>query len=243
MAAASEGLPVPSYGGAALADLTPSLLAALGVHDAPNPLGLEPLRRACVLLVDGLGWELLRQAPAEAPFLHGLSERGRPLSAGFPSTTAAGVAAIGTGCPPGEHGIVGYQLGVPGYDRPLNVLSWALAGPRPVVDLRPSLPPEQFQPRPTVSERAAAAGVAATVVAPSVQARSGLTRAVLRGAAFVAAVGHGDLVAQVAGALERTERALVYVYIGDLDAVGHAWDTCGGRCRRPGGSSSPSWID
>ncbi len=48
----------------------PSLLAALDVPGYGNPLGVEPLRRACVLVADGLGWELLlanrRAAPAMA---------------------------------------------------------------------------------------------------------------------------------------------------------------------------------
>ncbi|HEV3465087.1 MAG TPA: alkaline phosphatase family protein, partial [Actinomycetota bacterium] len=51
--------PLPRYGEASLADLMPSLLAALDVPGYANPLGVEPLRRACLLVADGLGWELL----------------------------------------------------------------------------------------------------------------------------------------------------------------------------------------
>ena len=34
-----------------------------------NVLGLAPAQRACLLVIDGLGWELLRDHPAVAPFL------------------------------------------------------------------------------------------------------------------------------------------------------------------------------
>src|ERR1700722_2697578 len=62
---------VPSYGTATLADLSSSILASLDPAAPPeqNVLGLAPAQRACLLIVDGLGWELLRAHPAVAPFL------------------------------------------------------------------------------------------------------------------------------------------------------------------------------
>src|SRR4029453_18890838 len=58
-ATAAPTPPPPRDGEASLADRLPSLLAALDVPGFTNPLGVEPLRRACLLVVDGLGWELL----------------------------------------------------------------------------------------------------------------------------------------------------------------------------------------
>ena len=78
---------VPDYGEGTLSDLANSLIASLGVRDAPNPLGLSGARRACLLIVDGLGWELLRAHQAAAPFLSELTTTGRALTAGFPATT------------------------------------------------------------------------------------------------------------------------------------------------------------
>src|SRR5450432_412371 len=54
-------------------DAVRQVLASLGVDDSPNPLGLAPTRRACLLIVDGLGWELLRAHQAAAPFLSELT--------------------------------------------------------------------------------------------------------------------------------------------------------------------------
>ncbi|HWG92990.1 MAG TPA: alkaline phosphatase family protein, partial [Mycobacteriales bacterium] len=99
-------LPTVRYGDASLADVLPSVLASLGVAGEPNPLGLEDTARTVLLLVDGMGWELLRRSPEAAPFLSGLA--GRPLTAGFPSTTVTSLTSLGTGLPPGEHGLTGY---------------------------------------------------------------------------------------------------------------------------------------
>src|ERR671922_2721328 len=105
---------LPRYGEASLADLLPSLLAALDVPGARNPLAVEPLRRACLLVVDGLGWELLLANRAAAPFLAAAAERAAPLTTGFPATTATSLASLGTGRPPGPHGLVGYTIALPG---------------------------------------------------------------------------------------------------------------------------------
>ena len=60
--AGSPAPPLPRYGTRSLAELVPSLLTSLGLAGLANPLALEPAPRVCLLLVDGLGWELLRRA-------------------------------------------------------------------------------------------------------------------------------------------------------------------------------------
>ncbi|MBF6220658.1 alkaline phosphatase family protein [Nocardia abscessus] len=209
----------PRYGTGSLADLFPSVLAGLGVPGEQDRLGLGlDVDRVCVLLVDGLGYEHLVANPAAAPFLSGLDPV--RLTAGFPTTTATSLTSLGVGVPPGEHGIVGYLFHVPGYDRLFTPLSWRLHGV-PKSDLRSELVPEEFQPRTTVFERAAADGIAVAQVSPRDQAGSGLTKAVLRGCEFRPQLSFGDLVAGVGDALRAGPRALVYTYHGDLDMTGH----------------------
>lgn len=214
-------LRVPRYGDAALADLVPSLLSALGAGGFANPLQIDPLARACLLVIDGLGWELLRAHADEAPFLANLARTASPLTAGFPATTAASLASLGTGLPPGEHGLAGYTMLLPGQDRPLNCLRWEVYSVRPPVDLRTVLVPEQVQPRATAFERAVAEGVAVILVGPAAFAEGGFTRAVLRGGQYRPAVTPGDLVVEAARALSENGRRLVYAYSSDLDTVGH----------------------
>ncbi|HEX5142995.1 MAG TPA: alkaline phosphatase family protein [Mycobacterium sp.] len=212
-------LPVPDPALPYLADVTPALLACLGVPEfagAGDRLGLRRQAPAtALLLIDGLGAELLDAHAADAPVLAGM--RGRTLQVGFPSTTVAGLAAVGTGCRSGAHGMVGMtcRLGEPG--EVVNVLRWR--GQTSGADLRGTLVPEEVQPMPTALERATAAGIAVAVVSGAEFADSGLTRAVLRGGRYVGVLGLGDLAANVRAAL--SGGGFCYGYHGELDLLGH----------------------
>jgi predicted AlkP superfamily pyrophosphatase or phosphodiesterase len=202
---------LPRYAESSLATLTTSILDSLGAPDEPNPLGLPPSERACLLLIDGLGWELLKEHPAAAPFLAELAMTAVPLTAGFPATTATSLTTLGTGRPPGQHGMLGYQVAIPGAGTLLNALRW---------DRR--VDPKAWQPGSTVFERAARAGITAFRVAPGAFRKSGLSVAAMRGADYLAADTLGALVYRAATALASPAPALVTVYYGDLDATGHA---------------------
>ncbi len=79
-----------------LADVVPAVLTAMGVPGFQSRITMAgPLAGACVLLIDGLGAELLDRYSADAPVMAEL--RGPTLQVGFPATTAAGLAAIGHG--------------------------------------------------------------------------------------------------------------------------------------------------
>lgn len=200
-----------------LADVVPSVLAAMGADGFTSSLELPaPVAGACVLLVDGLGDELLSAHADDAPTLTAL--RASRLQVGFPSTTAAGLAAVGTGRHSGEHGMVGYSFRVPSGEL-LNALRWR---PHPWGDdLRDVVRPEELQPAPTTFERAAAAGFAVSVISGAEFTGSGLTRAVLRGGRYVGVQALGDLAACVTSAL--VERGFCYGYHSELDLLGHLY--------------------
>jgi len=207
----------PRYGDSALADVGPSLLASLGVADETNVLGLPDAARAVLFVVDGLGWTGLQAHGDAAPYLS--SMQGRPLTAGFPSTTVTSLASLGTGLPPGEHALTGYTSYMAEAGAVVNWLAWRSVGPG--VDMREVLVPEVVQPQPTVWERADAAGVTTTVCTFDNFAGTGLTRAVLRGGRWGGTYSEGDAVARAVEASGRGNRSLVYVYVSALDLVGH----------------------
>jgi hypothetical protein len=225
---------LPAYGAGTLAEVMPSMAAALGVPGFTDTLGVarhgEDVRAVGVLLVDGLGADLLAAHAADAPVLTELVRGSTGLTACFPATTAVSIASLGTGLPPGEHGVEGYSMGVPSLDDPgaepeivLNTLRWCAHGAAEPVDMLATLPPERVQPRPTVLERAQRDGVDVRAVAPEIQRRSGLSRAALRGGRFHGVAALGDLAAEFLGglAVDGDERALCYGYHGDVDLLGH----------------------
>src|SRR5262249_34369113 len=156
---------------------------------------------------------------AAAPFLSELARAGRPLTAGFPAMTATSLGSLGTGRPPGQHGMLGYQVAVPGAGRLLNTLRW---------DRR--VDPVVWQPGSTIFERAAASGISAFRVAHSSLGQTGLSVATMRGAVVLGADTFGALVGEAAAAIRHSNRVLVMVYHGELDATGHVF-----------GCSSDAW--
>ncbi|WP_409462851.1 alkaline phosphatase family protein [Amycolatopsis sp. GA6-003] len=208
---------VPQYADVPhLSQIVPSVLGSLGVPGESGGLDLPEAHSACVLLVDGLGWELLSEHAADAPVLAELAAR--QLRVGYPSTTAAGLAAVGTGLASGEHGMVGYTFEMPGAGV-LNALRWRSHDDGS--DLRGALPPCDVQPLPTTFERAAAAGVEAVVVSSAQFANTALTQATQRGARYAGVHALGDLAARTLAAL--ASRTFCYAYHSELDLMGHLY--------------------
>ncbi|WP_328470295.1 alkaline phosphatase family protein [Streptomyces sp. NBC_00448] len=208
--------PVPAYGTGALCDVIPAALAGFGIPGMPaTRLALEPADRVCVFLVDGLGWELILRHPDEAPYLTSLlgssvGGSGRPLTAGFPSTTATSLASVGTGLPPGAHGLAGYTTLNPGTGELMNQLRW-----------QPWTSPNVWQPHPTVFRLAEAAGIATCQVSSPTFAQTPLTKVALSGGTFHGRLAGEERMDLAADRLAAADRALVYTYYSELDAMGH----------------------
>ena len=216
-APAGQSLPemvVPAYQSTTLGELMPSIGAHLGVPGCREDVyGLPPSARYVVVLIDGLGWNLLRRAVLEAPFLASLLGGAQPITSAVPSTTVTSLGSLGTGQPPGQHGLVGYTSRVPATGEILNGLTW-----------ESDLVPTVYQSKPTFFERASGAGVAVTSVALARFQGTGLTEAALRGAAFVPFSDESAeelRIALIAEAAWRGDRSVVYAYERELDHYGH----------------------
>jgi Type I phosphodiesterase / nucleotide pyrophosphatase len=225
---ASQSLPamvVPAYQSTTLGELMPSIGVHLGVSGfTEGALRLPQSARYVVVLIDGLGWNLLRRAAHEAPYLASLLGSAQPITSAVPSTTVTSLASLGTGLPPGQHGLVGYTSRVPSTGDILNALTWE-SDPSPAV----------YQSKPTFFERAAKAGIAVTTVALTRFRGTGLTEAALRGAVFVPYADDSAeelKIALIAQAAQRGDRSVVYAYERELDHCGHVH-----------GCSSATWLE
>ncbi|MDV6266781.1 alkaline phosphatase family protein [Rhodococcus globerulus] len=207
------------YSQPTLSTLAPSILASLGVAGEANRLNLPPSKRTVILLVDGMGANLLARNAEHAPYLN--SWVGSPIRAGFPTTTATSIVSLGTGLPSGAHGITGYQSYVEEADAVFNWLGWHPTGKKE--SYADSIVPEVLQPEATTFDRAQAAGITVTTVVPSRFDGSGLTRAGMRGAAFAGIQAYGDLVARTVAVAKSAERTFTYCYISEIDALGHVY--------------------
>ena len=139
---------LPDYAGGCIANLVPRLVTGTATATATDgsdwmPAMAEHARQIVLLVVDGLGWSQLRARSALAPTLSAGAGIDRAITSIAPTTTAAALTSIATGCAPAEHGILGYRLAEG--DQILNVLRWTL-GNGPGADARRSVPVRLFQP-------------------------------------------------------------------------------------------------
>lgn len=191
----------PDYGGASVAGLVPALLGARPV--AWLPPCLEGADAVVLLVLDGLGWGAVEGHRARLPVLGGLE--GGPITTVVPSTTAAALSTIATGCSPARHGLVGYRMLVGG--QVLDVLRWRVPeGKPPPVD--------------TVARIGAFCGVPVPAVTRAEFVRTGFTEAHMRGARFVGWRTTATLVEHVRRLVTEGER-FVYAYYDGIDRVAH----------------------
>lgn len=199
-----------------LATIDPALPGASA--QAAASLGMETgAHQLLLILVDGLGYELIEEYVGHTPTLRRVRGDVRSIHTVVPSTTAAAITAFGTGERPGTTNMVGFSVAYRG--TVMNLLAME-GGPAP----------SEWQPVPTYFERLAAADVASAVVSPARFAGSGLTGAALRGARHVPAETLDERVSAALREL-RAGTPVVYLYWSEIDHAGHG-----------SGVGSDSWI-
>ena len=179
-----------------LSQITPSIFSSLGLTTADDSLsiGPSPSGRELLFLIDGFGADIIEKYRDAMPTIARLTNFAT-IQTSFPSTTATSLATLTTGTLPGVHGMLGYTVQVPrSGGRILNALKW---------DER--VDPNNWQPVPTLFERAVAENINVTNVAAKRYENSGFTRAVFRGAQYKGANVAADLIAETKAALHKTQ--------------------------------------
>lgn len=202
-----------------LAAVLASCFAA--VERATPQLPLRAVDGAVIVLADGLGAIPLRARAGHARTIAPRLNKSTTIESGFPTTTAAALATLCTGAYPGQHGITAYEAVDPAVDRVFNHLSGWRAGPDPAT----------WQRVPTLFERHAAAGIRSYLVGHRRYATTRLTQAIHRGAEYVPARTMADRVSAAISLLRQGTRAVVFVYVPELDMAAHQY-----------GWQSPEWT-
>ncbi|PWH05836.1 AP endonuclease [Brachybacterium endophyticum] len=163
-----------------------------------------------VVLVDGLGAQLLEDHLALTPTLRRLRSETRTLRTVAPSTTATAMTSLVTGMSPLQHGVLGYLTRDPASGRAINQLKGA-----------EDIDPGQWMPLPVPAERAERPVLQ---VAPAKHGRSLLTGVAFRGWEFFAQRSRDGRVGAALAALRAGgDGALVHVHVDDVDHAGHRY--------------------
>lgn len=182
-----------------------------------SELGFKPRSKVLVVFIDGLGHQNLKAASGHAPFLANEATRGQILQAAFPSTTSVNITTFATGVKPGEHGVIGHVVKDSYFAKSINLLNgWT-----------EETDPTQWQPTETISEKALTFGVVTNVISASEYRDTGFTQATMRSVQFHAADDLEDRFGTALRLLNSNERSINYLYIQELDQLGHAkgWET------------------
>lgn len=202
---------LPRYQDRCLTHLLPSIEARLS-GTAPI-IDLPGGRKYVVFLVDGLGELQVRDYAEDAEWMGGVRGRREPLTSAVPSTTATSLSSLGTGRPPGEHGIVGYSFLDPAHDQILNALTWE-GGP---VDV------DGFRCSETWYSRLNQLGHATACISLARFEHSALQQLAFHGTRHYGVEKEGD-VHLTAELLEAAlaEQDVIYCYERRLDHIGHS---------------------
>ena len=200
---------LPDYRTACLSNVVPALL---GPPDAAQwlPAPIREAKAVVLLLIDGMGWEQLRDRAELTPVLSAME--GGPITTVAPTTTTTALTSLVTGAAPGEHGLIGYQIYIEG--QVLNALRWT-AGPKPS-DARKTIVPEQFQTRPAFFGRRVPA------VGRSEFQGTGFTRAHLDGVDHKGYKLTSSIAVEVQKLVDGGE-PLVYAYYDGPDRIAHEY--------------------
>lgn len=194
--------PAPYAGGR-----TPELATVLS-RLLPPANGTAARGRDVVILLDGVGSELIREHRSLTPTLRGLENRiavGRTVA---PSTTATAMATLLTGRSPIEHGVLGYTVLDPDGGPAVNQLTGA-----------PGVDPGAWMPLPGLVE---ASERRALHVGPRRHEGSHLTRAIYRGWDVLGHARTSDRLDTIREAVRRGgPDGLVLVHVPDVDHAGH----------------------
>lgn len=202
-------LPPPFADGAhpGLLDLLPPLL--------PGPVAEPVTGRDVVVLIDGLGAELLEEHRSHVPTLRVLAGSTTAVRTVFPSTTAAAVSSLMTGRPPLDHGILGYAVTDPRTGLGVQQLSGAPVPPGGA----PPPDPATWIRTPDLGRTSTRRSVH---VGPLKHAGSFLTRCAYADWPFTGFRHGAEAVDAVRLAVRRAgEDGLVYVHLAEVDHAGH----------------------
>lgn len=211
---------LPDYEGTSLVNLMSSLRSALGASGNGHPpltdLDLPEIcanRHVVLLVVDGLGYELVSRTGAMKRHLR------QKLTSVFPSTTASAITTFLTGLAPQQHGLTGWFM----YFQEIDCVATPLpfvhrASGESLLEAGIS-PPDLFDHEPIFHKvQARPFSVAPEWIAHTPFNLYHSSRATQRPYGTLA-----ELFDAIAATVHSSpERAFVYAYYPEIDALGHA---------------------
>lgn len=202
-------------------DILPTLFGALNWREETDFSGaLRPLigknkRRLCLVVIDGMGQQLLLSRRGHLPFMRRYLTQtpdalGQTLRTCVPSTTVAALTSLHTGLSPAQTGMLGYQCWDPVARRVLNLITFEGY----------ERPAKSWCEQPTHFTYARNSGLESLALVPPDFVGSKLSDITLRDANLKVSTKLSERCAQAATAFKQGAD-YVYLYWSQLDHWGH----------------------
>jgi hypothetical protein len=229
----AEGLVRPLYADYAFGNIpcTIEFLLTRGSRGALLPPdcfgGTYPEPRKVVLfLVDSFGWQFWQQYHRRFRTIARVADEGTltPISALFPSTTAASVTTLNWGVLPSVHALYEWNVYIPAYGEVIQSLAFSPLGQRATDSClhKGYDPAAMVAVRETFHQRLAAKGVRSIQFSHHSYAGSAFNRMATAGAEVVTHATLAQALVQLKEALQQTEgKALFGFYWAAIDSIAH----------------------
>jgi predicted AlkP superfamily pyrophosphatase or phosphodiesterase len=183
-------------------------------------------KRLVTILVDAFGFEFWQRFGARSKIMRHMLRDGvvTPVSALFPSTTAASISTLNLGVPPAAHALYEWNIYIPAYGETIQSLAFATLGPEPVPCERLGYDPRALLTvHETIHTRLARAGVTSIQLAHQMYAHSAYNGIIGVGANVRPHTSLEDALSQLRGLLATppTRPEVIGFYWAGLDTTAH----------------------
>lgn len=207
--------------------LTGETIGPLLPPDCFGPGGYPSPRKVVLVFIDSFGWQFWQRYGETSTVMRRVMRDGvlTPISALFPSTTAASVTTLNFGTLPARHGVYEWNMYVPALGQTIQSLPFTTLGKKPAscVDLGFHVE-AMIAPAPTMHQRLAAHGVRSIQLAHRSYARSPYNRVASAGAEIVEHDRLPEALLQLEELLGSIDgKALINLYWAGLDATAHVF--------------------
>ena len=220
----------PHYEKYSLANISPTILNHFGnkskniIDDEPIKASLDGCTSIVLLLVDGLGFNLLQRSLHNEK-LNQIYQNNVviPITSTFPSTTSTALSTVNTGMTPQEHGIIGHTMYLRKYGTITNMIRFSPESDKMSDKLAKSgLNPENFLPKNTLYESLSEMGLPSKVLTRWPYKNSALSRMLHKGADVLPYVNSSDMFLTLAKLVNK-ETPFVFAYWDVLDSASHVY--------------------
>ena len=222
----------PRYDGYSLVNVPNTAMRILGVK-GPGPvlgdmiykgLNTRKIKKVVIILIDGFGYQMLKDAYKREPFLRKFIQKGMvaPITSGFPSNTSVSLTSFNTGLTPQEHGVLEWILYLREVDEIVNTVPFNVGGSTERDSLKKRIDPKTLYNGDTIYQLLKKRNVASYTFTPMRISDTVFDNLVKKGSKKISYMHNSDLPARLREVLEKEKgKALLSAYIDTLDQSTH----------------------